>query len=139
MEWIFILLIVGFIAWRMMPAKGVRSVSTEDLKGMLKNKSVQFIDVRTPGEYKGRHIKEFKNVPLNTLKSQLGSLDKSKETVVICQSGMRSGQAAKILKKAKFHGRFERYRRHECLARINENRESSMGNCCSHGFFCRKE
>ena len=66
----------------MMPAKGVRSVSTEDLKGMLKNKSVQFIDVRTPGEYKGRHIKEFKNVPLNTLKSQLGSFDKSKKPLL---------------------------------------------------------
>ena len=102
MEWLFILLIIGFIAWRMMPAKGVRSVSTKDLKALLKNKSIQFIDVRTPGEYKGRHIKEFKNIPLNTLKSQLGSLDKSKETVVICQSGMRSSQAAKILKKENF-------------------------------------
>ncbi len=102
MTWVFILLIVGFFVWRMMPAKGVRSVSAEDLKEMLKNKSVQFIDVRTPGEFKGRHIKEFKNIPLNTLKSQLASLDKSKETVVICQSGMRSGQAAKILKKEEF-------------------------------------
>ena len=36
MEWIFILLVVGFFAWRMMPAKGVRSVSTEDLNGMFK-------------------------------------------------------------------------------------------------------
>ena len=95
MDWVFILLIVGFFVWRIMPAKGVGSISTGDLKGMLKNKSVQFIDVRTPGEYKGRHIKEFKNVPLNTLKSQLGTLDKSKETVVICQSGMRSGQPQK--------------------------------------------
>jgi rhodanese-related sulfurtransferase len=102
MEWLFILLIIGFFVWRMMPAKGVRSVSTKDLKVLLKNKSIQFIDVRTPGEYKGRNIKQFKNIPLNTLKSQLGSLDKSKETVVICQSGMRSSQAAKILKKENF-------------------------------------
>ncbi|MER2088698.1 MAG: rhodanese-like domain-containing protein [Sporosarcina sp.] len=102
MEWIFILLIVGFFVWRMLPAKGVHSISTEDLKGMLKNKTIQFIDVRTPGEYRGRHIKEFKNIPLNTLKSRLISLDKSKETVVICQSGMRSSQAAKILKKSSF-------------------------------------
>ena len=102
MMWLFILLVIGFFAWRMLPAKGVRSVSTEDLKGLLKKKSVQFIDVRTPGEYKGRHIKEFKNIRLSTLKSQLDGLDKSKETVVICQSGMRSGQAVKILKKANF-------------------------------------
>ncbi|HJF33255.1 MAG TPA: rhodanese-like domain-containing protein [Sporosarcina psychrophila] len=102
MEWIFILLIVGFLVWRMMPAKGVRSISTEDLKEMLNNKAIQFIDVRTPNEFKGRHIKEFKNIPLNILKPQLESLDKSKETVVICQSGMRSSQAAKILKNAGF-------------------------------------
>ncbi|MFJ7934078.1 rhodanese-like domain-containing protein [Sporosarcina sp. NPDC096371] len=102
MEWIFILLIIGFFVWRMMPAKGVGSVSTEALKGMLKDKSKQFIDVRTPAEYKGRHLKEFNNIPLNVLKSQLGGLDKSKETIVICQSGVRSAQAAKILKKAGF-------------------------------------
>lgn len=102
MEWIFIVLIVGVIAWRMMPAKGVHSVSTEELKAMLKDKKKQFIDVRTPAEYKARHLKEFKNIPLNTLKSQLVGLDQSKEVVVICQSGMRSGQAAKILKKSGF-------------------------------------
>ncbi|MHA6260920.1 rhodanese-like domain-containing protein [Sporosarcina sp. CAU 1771] len=102
MEWIFILLIVGFIVWRMKPAKGVRTISTTDLKEVLKDKSKQFIDVRTPGEYGGRHIKQFKNIPLNTIKSRIGELDSSKETFVICQSGMRSGQAAKILKKAGF-------------------------------------
>jgi len=78
MEWIIILLIVIFFVWRMMPKKGISSISTEELKGMLKDKSKQFLDVRTPGEYKGRHIKEFKNIPLNTLNSQLGKFDKSK-------------------------------------------------------------
>ena len=102
MKWIIIALLVGFFLWRMMPAKGVQSVSTTDLKKVLKDKSKQFIDVRTPGEYKGRHLKEFKNIPLNTLKSQLDGLDQSKETFVICQSGMRSAQAAKMLKKAGF-------------------------------------
>lgn len=102
MTWIIILLLVALIVWRMMPAKGVRSITTAELKGMLKDKKKQFIDVRTPAEYKGRRIKEFKNMPLNTLKSQLSGLDQSKETIVICQSGMRSAQAAKILKKAGF-------------------------------------
>ncbi|MFS0576891.1 rhodanese-like domain-containing protein [Sporosarcina sp. 179-K 3D1 HS] len=102
MEWIFILLIIGFFAWRMMPTKGVRTLSTDELKEILKDKTKQFVDVRTPTEYKGRHIKEFKNIPLQALKSQLGSLDKEKEVVVICQSGMRSSQAAGVLKKAGF-------------------------------------
>jgi len=99
---VIILLVVGLIVWRMMPAKGVLTVSVDDLKDVLKDKEKQFIDVRTTGEYKSKHIKEFKNIPLNELKSKLVSLDKSKETFVICQSGMRSGQAATILKKAGF-------------------------------------
>lgn len=102
MEWIFVLIVVGFVVWRMMPAKGVINISTDDLKGMLKDKSKQFIDVRTPAEYKGRHIKEFKNIPLNSLPSKVSSLDKSKEVVLICQSGMRSSKAAKTLKRAGF-------------------------------------
>jgi rhodanese-related sulfurtransferase len=102
MEWIVILVIVAFFAWRMMPAKGVRTIDAAGLKDKLGNKSVQFVDVRTPAEYKARHIKEFKNIPLNTLPSKTESLDKSKETVVICQSGMRSAQAARVLKKNGF-------------------------------------
>lgn len=102
MEWIIILAIVAFFTWRLKPSKGVKSISTEELKTMLKDKSKQFIDVRTPAEYKGRHINEFKNIPLNLLKSKLDKLDKNKEIVVICQSGMRSSQAANILKKSGF-------------------------------------
>lgn len=102
MGWLIIVLIIGLIIWRTMPTKGIPSISTENLKGMLKDKKKQFIDVRTPAEYKGRHIKEFKNIPLNTLKSHIANLDRSKEVVVICQSGMRSSQAAKLLKKSGF-------------------------------------
>ena len=73
----------------------------EELKGTLNNKTKQFIDVRTPAEYKGRMSRGFDNISLNNLKAQ-GSSDQSKETIVICQSGMRSAQAAKVLKKLGF-------------------------------------
>jgi len=102
MEWILVIIVVGLVVWKMKPTKGVTSITTADLKGILKDKSKQFIDVRTPGEYKGRHISQFKNIPLNTLKTKLDGLDKTKETFVICQSGMRSSQAASILKKNGF-------------------------------------
>lgn len=102
MEWLFIALIVGFLVWRMKPAKGVRSMSTGELKDVLQDKKTQFIDVRTPAEYQGRHIKEFQNIPLNLLNSKLSALDKDREVVVICQSGMRSSKAAGQLKKAGF-------------------------------------
>lgn len=83
-----------------MPIKGVRNISTAELKNELKDKNKLFVDVRTPGEFKGNHIRQFKNIPLNLLAQKAEKeLSKDKEVIVICQSGMRSGQASKILKK----------------------------------------
>ncbi|ODV54041.1 MULTISPECIES: rhodanese-like domain-containing protein [Lysinibacillus] len=97
--WIIIAIIVAFFIWRMKPTKGVQSISTTQLKNMLNDKDKIFIDVRTPAEFKGRHISQFKNMPLG---SSFDKLPKDKEVVVICQSGMRSSQACKQLKKQGF-------------------------------------
>jgi len=102
MEWILIAIVVAFIVWRMKPAKGVKTISTTELRGMLNEKSKQFVDVRTTSEFKGRHISQFQNIPLDQLPSKLTKLDTSKETILLCQSGMRSSRAAGILKKAGF-------------------------------------
>lgn len=103
MNYILITLFLFLIIQRIVPTKGVRNISTAQLKSELKDKNKQFVDVRTPGEFKGRHIKEFKNIPLQQL-AQKGEkeLAKDKEVVVICQSGMRSQKASKILKKLGF-------------------------------------
>lgn len=93
---IFIIVVVAFIVWRMIPAKGVKSISTSELKKVLNDKDKVFIDVRTRGEYNGRSIRQFKNIPLG---SDFTKLPKDKEIIVICQSGMRSSQACKQLKK----------------------------------------
>ncbi|MEK4228037.1 rhodanese-like domain-containing protein [Solibacillus sp. FSL H8-0538] len=93
---IVIALVAAFIIWRMKPSKGVNPISTAQLKNVLNDKDKVFVDVRTPGEFKGRNIKQFKNIPLG---SDFSKLPKDKEIVVICQSGMRSSQACKQLKK----------------------------------------
>ena len=95
---IIIALVVLFLVWRMKPVKGVNTIPAHSLKEYMKQSSANkvFIDVRTPSEFKSGHIPGFKNIPLG---SDLSSLDKSKEIVVICQSGMRSVQACKQLKK----------------------------------------
>ncbi|WP_203333761.1 rhodanese-like domain-containing protein [Planococcus beigongshangi] len=103
--WLVVLIgaVIVFIAYRAMaPAKGVTSISTDELKTQLKKRDKQFIDVRTPGEFKANRLKEFKNIPLNELPARIGQLDKNKETFVICQSGMRSSKAAAILKRNGF-------------------------------------
>lgn len=102
-NYIVIALFLFLIIQRMVPTKGVRHVSTTQLKNELKDKNKQFVDVRTPGEFKGGHIKEFRNIPLHQLAQKCEKeLSKEKEVVVICQSGMRSQKACKILKKSGF-------------------------------------
>ena len=96
---IIIAVIVAFFAWRMKPTKGVHTISTAQLKTIINDKDKVFVDVRTPGEYKARNVKQFKNIPLG---SDFLKLPKDKEIVVICQSGMRSSQACKQLKKQGF-------------------------------------
>jgi rhodanese-related sulfurtransferase len=99
---VIVLIAIWFITSRLIPAKGVRNITVQELKKELKDKNKQFIDVRTPGEYNGRHIHEFKNIPLHQLPQKLDKLAKDKEVVVICQSGMRSTKASKILKQKGF-------------------------------------
>lgn len=102
-RYIVIIALVIYVIMRMMPAKGINNITTDELKDELKKKDKQFIDVRTPGEYRNGHIKQFKNIPLNTI-GRVGpkQLDKEKEVILICQSGVRSQRAAKVLKRKGF-------------------------------------
>ena len=95
---IVIIALLGLLIWRLKPTKGVRNITTTELKNELGDQNKQFIDVRTSGEFKNRSIKGFKNMPLDQLPSKATLLSKEKEVVVICQSGMRSARAATILK-----------------------------------------
>lgn len=59
--------------------------------------SVQLLDVRTVGEYGRGHIDGFMNIPVDDLRARLGELDVAKPVYVICQSGLRSYIACRIL------------------------------------------
>lgn len=66
----------------------------------LLKKGAQIIDVRTPGEFQGGHIKGAVNIPLDTLQRQLGKIKKDKPVIICCASGMRSGSATGILQSS---------------------------------------
>ncbi|MBY0030880.1 rhodanese-like domain-containing protein [Priestia aryabhattai] len=99
---LMIALVLWFLVRRFVPAKGIKQITTMELKSELKKKEKQFVDVRTPHEYRTKHIKGFKNIPLSELSKQANQLSKEKEVLVICQSGMRSMKASKMLKKQGF-------------------------------------
>jgi rhodanese-related sulfurtransferase len=57
------------------------------------------LDVRTPGEFNGGHIKGSTNIPLDKLSANLHKLKaKDKAIITCCASGARSAAAKSILK-----------------------------------------
>jgi rhodanese-related sulfurtransferase len=55
------------------------------------------IDLRTPNEYIQGSIPHFKNIPLDELRDRLSEIDFTKPIYIICQSGLRSYLACRIL------------------------------------------
>lgn len=66
------------------------------------DRGATIVDVRSPGEFLGGHLKRSINIPLDTLKSNLGKLDKTKPVITCCASGIRSASAKSILKSNGF-------------------------------------
>lgn len=68
-----------------------------DLGQLIKNGAI-ILDVRTPGEYAGGHIKGSVNIPVDQLKNKMSALKKDKVIITCCASGMRSSAAKGMLK-----------------------------------------
>lgn len=65
-----------------------------------KNRQAIIIDVRSKAEFSGGSIPGSKNIPLQQIDSQIDHIKKmNKPVICCCASGMRSGNAAKTLKK----------------------------------------
>ncbi|MBQ7785199.1 MAG: FAD-dependent oxidoreductase [Clostridia bacterium] len=69
----------------------------DDAKKLLSNPDVTLLDTRTAGEYRRGHIDGFINIPVDELRERLGEIDPEKPVYVICQSGLRSYIAVRIL------------------------------------------
>lgn len=69
----------------------------EDFASIIKNKNVNLLDTRTSAEFARGHIEGFKNIPVDDLRERLFEVEKGKPVYVICQSGLRSYIACRIL------------------------------------------
>ncbi len=79
-------------------ARGIlRQWFLEDLDRLPRDGSVTLLDVRTAGEYGGGHIDGFRNIPVDELRERLDEVEPGKPVYVICQSGLRSYIACRIL------------------------------------------
>ena len=69
----------------------------EEADGLPRDGSVTLLDTRTAEEYEEGHIDGFRNIPVDELRERLTEIEKGKRVYVICQSGLRSYIASRIL------------------------------------------
>lgn len=69
----------------------------EDADKLSRDGSVTLLDTRTATEYSRGHIEGFRNIPVDELRERLDEVEKGKPVYVICQSGLRSYIASRIL------------------------------------------
>ncbi|MGO4272540.1 rhodanese-like domain-containing protein [Paenibacillus sp. TAF58] len=96
--------LVWFIYSRFASLKGLNNLSPDQFQEELKGKQNSvLIDVREPGEVKQGYIPGALNIPLSQMKQRVGEIQKDDHVYLYCRSGMRSKQAARILKKNGFN------------------------------------
>ncbi len=69
----------------------------EDINDLPKDGSVILLDARTPEEFEYAHIDGFKNIPVDDLRDRLEEIPEDKPVYVLCESGVRSYIACRIL------------------------------------------
>lgn len=76
------------------------SVNVEEAKKMIdKNAKIVVLDVRTPGEWNGGHLKNAKHADIQSsdFEQKIASIDKNATVVVYCATGGRSSRAAGMM------------------------------------------
>ena len=74
----------------------------EDIPYLQKRNDVILLDTRTVYEYERGHAEGFINIPVDELRERLSEIDKAKPVYVMCQSGLRSYFATRILMQTGF-------------------------------------
>ena len=80
----------------------VKQWRLEELDNVPRDGRAILLDVRTEEEYREGHISGFVNIPVDELRERLGELDRNKPVYAICQSGLRSYIACRILEGSGF-------------------------------------
>lgn len=75
----------------------VKQFHWTDIEALTQDGSVTLLDVRTAGEYRRGHAEGFVNLPVDELRERLEEIDRSKPVYVMCQSGLRSYVACRLL------------------------------------------
>lgn len=75
----------------------IKQYHWEEVEKLPRDGSVTLLDTRTVREYSRGHVDGYINIPVDELRERLGEIDSSKPVYVMCQSGLRSYIACRIL------------------------------------------
>lgn len=77
---------------------------TKDAVSPAWDEDALIIDVRSPGEFASGHVDGALNVPLDRFAQEHANAapEKSRQIIVYCHSGARSGQAARFLQQMNY-------------------------------------
>ena len=78
-------------------SKGLKQWHLEEASALPRDGSVTLLDTRTVGEFRRGHIEGFQNIPVDELRERIHEITPGKPVYVICQSGLRSYIATRIL------------------------------------------
>ena len=87
------------------PPSGYYDIESPQASAILKKfPKVIVLDIRTPREYQGGHLKNAKNIDFfeDNFGAEIGKLDKKKAYLVHCASGGRSGRSMAQFKELGF-------------------------------------
>jgi len=92
---------VGFMTENI--SRGIlKQYFVEDVEKLPRDGSVTLLDTRTPREFSLGHAEGYINIQVDELRERLDELDKSKPIYIMCQSGIRSYIAHRILEENGF-------------------------------------
>lgn len=86
----------GFMIENIVSGK-VKQFHYDQVEELSRDGSVTLLDTRTPVEYGRGHVDGFVNIPVDDLRERLNEIPKDKPVYVMCQSGLRSYLACRIL------------------------------------------
>jgi len=99
-----LLAFAGTLAFTQLSCSSNTSVTPTEAAALLQKPDVVVLDVRTPEEYADGHLAGARNIDFKAtdFDDRIAQLDKSKNYVLYCASGNRSGKTATLMAEKGF-------------------------------------
>jgi rhodanese-related sulfurtransferase len=93
----------GFLLWNSLQQRGSQ-LSLFETTRLINQGKAAILDVRDALDFASGHMRDARNIPVKELPQRVGELEKlkSRTIILVCGSGVQSGRATLVLKKAGF-------------------------------------